>query len=48
MPKDKLLRIVNNNERNRKSLFKSKKGETEKGLRKPTRNSTLKIKKRKN
>ena len=32
MPKDKLLRIINNNERDRKSLFKSKKEETKKGL----------------
>ena len=28
MPKDKLLRIINNNKRDRKSLFNSKKKET--------------------
>ena len=40
MSKDELLRILNNNERGRKSLFKSKKRkETKTGLYKPTRNS---------
>ena len=44
MPKDKLLRIVDNNERYRNSLFKLKKEETKKGLYKPTRNSTFNLK----
>ena len=30
MPKDKLLRMINNNERDRKSLFESKKEEPKK------------------
>ena len=47
MLKDKLIRVINNNERNRKSLFKSKKEETKKGLYKPTRNSTFKLKREK-
>ena len=47
MPKDKLIRIINNNERDRKSLFKSKKEETKKGLYKSTRNSTFKLKREK-
>ena len=41
MAKDKLLRILNsnsnNNKRDRKSLFKSKKEETKKSIFKPTR-----------
>ena len=45
IPKDKLLRIINN-EGDRKSLFKSKKEETKKGLFKPTRNSSFKLKKK--
>ena len=44
MPKDKLLRIINNNERDSKSLLKSKKEETKKGLYKPTRNNPIKLK----
>ena len=44
MAKDKLLRILNNNERDRKSFFKSKKEETKKALYKPTRNSNFKLK----
>ena len=47
IPKDKLLRIINNNERDRESLFKLKKGETKKGLYKPTKNSTFKLKREK-
>ena len=35
MPKDKLLRIINNNERDKNSLYK------------PTRNSTFKLKREK-
>ena len=42
MSEDKLLRIMNNNERDRKSLFKSAKG-----LYKPIRNSTFKLKREK-
>ena len=44
MPKDKLLRIINNNKRGRKSLFKLKKEENKKSLHKPTRNSLFKLK----
>ena len=44
MHKDKLLRMINNNEGDRMSLFKLKKEETEKGLYKPTRNSLCKLK----
>ena len=47
MSKDKLLRIINNNERDRKTLSESKKEETKKGLYKPTRNSTFKLKREK-
>ena len=47
MSKDKLLRIINNNERDRKSLFKSKEGKTKKGLYKSTKNSTFKLKREK-
>ena len=47
IPKDKLLRIINNNERDRESLFKLKKGEAKKGLYKPTKNSTFKLKREK-
>ena len=47
MPKDKLLRIINNDERERKSIFKSTKEESKKGLYKPTRNSTFKLKREK-
>ena len=39
MPKNKLLGIINNNERGKKSPFKSKKEETKKGLYKPTKNN---------
>ena len=42
MSKDKLLGIINNNGRDKKSLFKSTKG-----LYKPTRNSTFKVKREK-
>ena len=42
MPKYKLLRIINNNKRHRKNLFKSKKEETKKSSYKPTRNSLFK------
>ena len=38
MPKDKLLRIITNNEIDKKILFKSKKEEAKKGLYKPTEN----------
>ena len=48
IPKDKLLRIINNNEGDRKSLFKSKKEETKKSLYKPKRNSSFKLKRGKN
>ena len=49
MPKDKLLGIINNNnKRDRKSHFKSKKEETKKSLYKPTRNSLFKLKKSQN
>ena len=44
MPKDKLLRIINDIKRDRKSLFKSKKEETKKILYKPTRNNLFKLK----
>ena len=47
MPKDNLLRIINSNERDKKSLFKSKKEETKKCLYKPTGNSTFKLKREK-
>ena len=46
MPKDKLLRIINNNEGDRKSPLKSKKEETKKGLYKPTRNNPFKLKRK--
>ena len=40
IPKDKLLRIINNNnKRDKNSFFKSKKEETKKGLYKPTKNN---------
>ena len=48
MPKDKLLRIINNNKRDRKSLLKSKKEETKKSLYRPTKNSRFKLKREKN
>ena len=44
MSKDKLLRIINNHEGDRESLFKSKKEETKKRLYKPTRNCSFKLK----
>ena len=44
IPKDILLRIINNNNWYRKSLFKSKKEETKKGLYKPTKSSLFKLK----
>ena len=44
IPKDILLRIINNNNWYRKILFKSKKEETKKGLYKPTKNSLFKLK----
>ena len=47
MSKDKLLGEINNNKRDRKSLFKSKKEETKKSFLKPTRNSLFKFKKEK-
>ena len=47
MPKDKLLRIFNNNGGDRKSLLKSKKEETKKCLHKPTRNSPFKLNRQK-
>ena len=47
MSKDKLLRITNN-ARDRKSLFKSKKGETKESLYKSTRNNLFKSKRKKN
>ena len=46
MPKDKLLRIIDN-KKDRKSFFKSKKGKTKKGLYKPTRYSLFKLKREK-
>ena len=45
--KDKLLRVIVNNEGDRKRLFKSKKEETKKILFKPTRNSSFKSKREK-
>ena len=47
VPKDKLLRITNNNEGDRKSILKSKKEKTKNGLYKPTRNSPFKLKREK-
>ena len=45
--KDKLLRIINNNHGDRKSLLKSKNEETKKSPYKPTRNSRFKSKREK-
>ena len=47
MPKDKLLRIINDIKRDRRSLFKSKKEDTKKILYKPTRNNLFKLKREK-
>ena len=47
MSKDKLLGEINNNKRDRNSLFKSKKEETKKSFFKPTRKSLFKFKKEK-
>ena len=49
MPKDKLLRTINNNNtEDKKSLLKSKKEEAKKSRYKPTRNSLFKLKREKN
>ena len=47
MPKDKLLRIFNNKNGDRKSLFKSKIEETKKCLYRSTKNSLFKSKREK-
>ena len=47
MPKDKLLRIINNNKGDGKSPFKLKKEEIKRSLYKPTRNSLFKLKREK-
>ena len=47
MPKDKFLRIINNNDGDRKVILKLKKEKTKKGLDKRTRNSSFKLEREK-